>query len=184
MTNNWNTLIPTPKATNDFGQPLLQDYGVDGLFEIIKDWHEEPEVDEVERVHYDLDVLLGTGERYHSEVKQTSCNIGAQITALLDDSMPAMLTGNSVKPSDFTEDDVTWWIGADAAIGVPKGMTRKVALLAEQGGWLARTGTPPEAFDILVVPHVENEVFSGPLSKHSEEYALWRMVQDALLVDE
>lgn len=176
-TNNWNTLIPTPKATNDFGQPILQDYGVDGLFEIFADWHDEQN----ERVQHDLDVLLSEGDRYRMEVKTTECPTGAQIVALLSDDMPAMLTGTKV--CDFVEDGVKWWIGADAAVGVPEGMVRKVALLAEQGGWHSRQGVPPEAFDIIVVPHVEGEEFEGPFSKHNEEYAMWRMVQDALLVD-
>ncbi len=177
MTHNWNTLIPTPRATNDFGMPILQDYGVDGLFEIFADWHDEPE--SPDRVQYDLTVLLGE-ERHHIEAKPT-CEVGAQITALLSDDMPAMLTGTKV--CDFVEDGIKWWIGADAAVGVPEGMVRKITLLAEQGGWHSRQGTPPEAFDIIVVPHVEDEEFTGPLSKHNEEYALWRMVQDALLVD-
>jgi hypothetical protein len=181
MTHNWNTLIPTPKATNDFGQPILQDYGVDGLFEIFKDWHQEPEAGEIDRLSHDIDVLLGADEAYHFEAKTTSCTVGAQILAVLDDAMPAMLTES--KPSDFTEDDVTWWIGADAAIGVPASLKSKVVSIAERGGWLARQGTTPEAFDIIVMPHNTDEVLTGPLSKHGEEYTLWRMVQDSILVD-
>lgn len=177
-TLNWATIARTPSTTNEFGQPLMEDYGMDA-FVFDARW----DVETSDRLDLDIKHILGEDEVVHHTIEaKSTCTVGTQIMALLDDNAPAMLT-NSRKP-DFIEDGMAWWIGADATVGCDETQVRKLALVAEQGGWLARTGKFPASAGFEVFPHNDTEVLSGPLSKNGEQYALWRMVQDSMLVSE
>lgn len=196
MTHNWNTLAPLPKATNEFGSPLLDDYGQDDLFPIIVEFHGLADPASADRMDLDIAHLLGEeGNGGGSGRRMTDDEIIARImgepkqavttiVAVLDDDEPAMLKASNTCEPDFFEGGFAWWIGADATIGCDANMQAKAAEVAERGGWLARTGSYPSAHGFVVMPHNPSALLGGPLSKHNDQYALWRMVQDTVTVSE
>lgn len=189
MTHNWNTLVPLPKAVTEFGQPLLDDYGQDNLFPIIVDFHGAVDPASTDRLDLDIAHLLGETPEWggrslsDDEIAERITRMGTPVTsivAVLDDDEPAMLRVSTTAEPDFYDDGFAWWIGADATIGCATDMQHKAAEVAERGGWLARTGSYPSAYGFVVMPHNFGEVLSGPLSKHNDQHALWRMVQDTI----
>lgn len=174
MTDNWNTLAALPKRTNDFGQPLLDDYGQDDLSPMLAMTYGEVDPTTLDRLDAQVDSILGDDLTVPERMPL--------LTALITPDMPASVVPVPVPAVDFVEDGVAWWIGPDAAIGVETKMIDAVGDLAERGNWLARQGYNPTEFGIVVQPHGDVEP-TGPTTKHKVEYGLWAMVRDALLVD-
>lgn len=196
MTHNWNTLTPMPKATTEFGSPLLDDYGQDDLFPIIVDFHGAVDPASLDRMDLDIAHIMGeegngggsgrrlTDEEIEARIRAMDSTPVMQIVAVLDDEQPAIATSTQVVEPDFFENGYSWWIGEDATVGCATDMQHRAADVAERGGWLARTGSYPSAYGFVVMPHNFTAMLSikGPLSKHNDQYALWQMVRHTVMV--
>lgn len=183
MTHNWNTLTPMPKSTNDFGQPLLDDYGQDDLFPYFVDFHGNVDPASVDRITLDLDRIMDEGERYSSEPTGAPKRTGAQIVALIDPNEAAMLVKDddeAIEP-DFVESDMAWWIGAEATVGCPLAMSASVKHNAMRGGWQARVGNYPSHCGFVVMPH--GDLPASVVSTNAEQHSLWSLVRSTILAD-
>lgn len=174
-TLSWTNMIPTPKATNEFGQPLLDDYGQDDLTPYMDDF--DHALGNETALDHQIDVLLGEDVRTSTPVQKRT-----QIVAVLHEGMPAKVTATQVAPEpDFIDADMAWWIGESAAVGCPVGMAQHIVGIAERGGWQARVGNYPTELGVVVMPH--GDLPASPVSRNAEQHSLWSLVRETVMVD-
>lgn len=172
--------LKVPTRTNEFGQPLLDDYGVD-IPDLIADLIEQDGTDALdERLVTDL---LGVTVMPERITVARPASGYTPIVALLDPKAPAKLVPTVGVPEfDFEEHGFAWWIGEHGSVGCAVGMVPSAGAIAENGGWHARHGTYPSMCGFVVNPFRPD--FHHPAacqSRYGDAYSLWRVVQDTLL---
>lgn len=164
----------TRLPATEFGLPILDDFGLDDLSAHLFD--EEP----MDAAAFD--------ERLKAILGEPMIEVPFTVTAaLLTADMPAKpqpAEGYVTRTPDLYDGDMAWWIGEGATVGCPVDMVAKAADRAENGGTYARTGAYPCEQGFIVLPHSAKAVATQvALSKHQEQYDLWRAVQDTILVE-
>lgn len=164
------------KETTAFGQPMLDDYGMDDLS---MDLYALDEVERADALLPDVRAFVA-GSLVKGEPRTESA-----IVALMDPSAPAKTvhkhadkpTHTLVEP-DMVESGMAWWIGDDAIVACPIEMLDKAMNVAMRGGWFARNGEFPCERGFMVQPLREGLVTTGvQLSKHKGQYDEWRAVE-------
>lgn len=177
---------------NDFGQPILDDYGMDALPERFET--DPTTVDCLQRqVMALLDIeapAKATWEKI-SAANNASADIIARewVLAELDMDAPAKTVRHTVtegamtpisREPDYYDRDMAWWIGEDGVVGYAVEHYAKAASVLVDHGFKVRQGALPSEFGFVVMPY-DDKPWSAGMGRCNHAYTLWTIAEDAVV---
>lgn len=154
--------IDAARRTNEFGQPVLSDYGADDLNGYRDDVPQRPAVG----------------------VTASAPVAAPRLVAVLDPDAPAKRDRTpQLREPDFLDPTTgeAVWIGEDGAVSVPVALLPALERLVDQAGWHARQGTDPASLGVLVATFRADFEHVGVSTNGDRRLAsTWRALADAV----